>query len=301
MRGALIFILSIALFLTDFAAFAQERSHDDLLDEYEELCDRCLGLRSRLAAGEKVSRSEAQSLIDRFLAMNKVIKSQVKEMPVVKRQRFEAINRWFSSNGQRPQKDPPRIPDVMCQVASPILLEQCMDTVSLDLSRSIDRYKKLHAYALAQISAPYMAYGLMAAFRIDCLGGWYGYGGWIGYKNNFVQVETSYSCHSSGLLDNGRYMWTSGAERNMNMSLCAGPVFRVNKWADLYFGAGYGTRQFAWEDVEGDWALVSDWCYSGFAAELGMLFSWHMLSWSVSVSTVKFHTASLTCGIGVKF
>ena len=66
-------------------------------------------------------------------------------------------------------------------------------------------------------------------------------------------------------------------------------------------GAGYGFRKLAWEDVDGGWALVSDWSCSGFAAECGVIASWRRLAVSAGVSTISFRTASFTCGVGLRF
>ena len=69
----------------------------------------------------------------------------------------------------------------------------------------------------------------------------------------------------------------------------------------VYVGAGYGVREIDWEDVDGTWAVVSDWTYRGFAAESGLLFSYDRLALTAGISTINFKTASFTCGVGVKF
>ena len=82
-----IFCVAILLFVT-FLAAGQERSMDERLDIYEDLCGQCMKLKSKVAAGEQVSREEAQSLIDSFLGMNKGLKAQEPEMSEAQRRRF---------------------------------------------------------------------------------------------------------------------------------------------------------------------------------------------------------------------
>lgn len=80
-----------------------------------------------------------------------------------------------------------------------------------------------------------------------------------------------------------------------------GVLAGATKWLTVYAGAGYGFRKLAWEDVAGNWAAVSDWSRSGFAAECGLIVSWRRLAVSAGVSTISFRTASFTCGVGLRF
>ena len=62
----------------------------------------CMDLRTRVSAGEQVSRSEAQTFINRFLALNRDIKAREQEMNPSQRRRFASIGQWFST-GVNPQ------------------------------------------------------------------------------------------------------------------------------------------------------------------------------------------------------
>ena len=79
-----------------------------------------------------------------------------------------------------------------------------------------------------------------------------------------------------------------------------GVLAGATKWLTVYAGAGYGYRKLAWEDVDGGWALVSDWSRSGFAAECGVIASWRLIAVSAGISTISFRTASFTCGVGLR-
>lgn len=78
-------------------------------------------------------------------------------------------------------------------------------------------------------------------------------------------------------------------------------LVKTTCWLAFNAGIGYGCRKMAWEDVAGNWALVSDWSHSGMAAELGAVVSVRKLALSAGISTVAFRTAAFTCGVGVKF
>ena len=56
----------------------------------------------------------------------------------------------------------------------------------------------------------------------------------------------------------GGTFWASGEEKGSNMSVCGGVVYGFKPNVSTYVGAGYGSRRLAWEDVDGEWAEVSD-------------------------------------------
>ena len=143
---------------------------DERLDMYEDLCGPCMELKSKVAAGEQVSREEAQSLIDRFLNMNKALKSHESEMSAAQQRRFASIGEWFTT-GVRPEKS-----------------------------------KRGDVFLLASLSAPNMAYGLMAGYQHRR------WGGYLAFRSSFTSCKTSYSCTSDGNLGNGSQIWPSGNE-----------------------------------------------------------------------------------------
>ena len=56
---------------------AQDVSVRDVeLSRYEVLCEGCLDLNARIAAGEKISRKYAQDIIDSFISMNADLKER---------------------------------------------------------------------------------------------------------------------------------------------------------------------------------------------------------------------------------
>ena len=274
-----IFCVAILLFVT-FLAAGQERSMDERLDMYEDLCGQCMELKSKVAAGEQVSREEAQSLIDSFLNMNKALKSHEYEMSEAQQRRFASIGEWFTT-GVRPEA-----------VAGTVEVKEAVADIRPDVTGAS---KRGDVFLLASLSAPEMAYGLMAGYQH---GRW---GGYLAFRSSFTSCKTSYSCASDGSLGNGSQMWPSGNEKRSNLMVGGGVLAGATKWLTVYAGAGYGFRKLAWEDVAGDWAAVSDWSRSGVAAECGVIASWRRLAVSAGVSTISFRTASFTCGVGVRF
>ena len=274
-----IFCVAILLLVT-FLAAGQERSMDERLDMYEDLCGQCMELKSKVAAGEQVSREEAQSLIDSFLNMNKALKSHESEMSEAQQRRFASIGEWFTT-GVRPEA-----------VAGTVEGNEAVADIRPDVAEAS---KRGDVFLLASLAAPDMAYGLMAGYQH---GRW---GGYLAFRSSFTSCKTSYSCTSDGNLGNGSQIWPSGNEKRSNLMVSGGVLAGATKWLTVYAGAGYGFRKLAWEDVAGDWAAVSDWSRSGFAAECGVIASWRRLAVSAGVSTISFRTASFTCGVGLRF
>ena len=293
-----IFCVAILLLVTFFAA-GQERSIDERLDMYEDLCGQCMELKSKVAAGEQVSREEAQSLIDSFLNMNKALKSHESEMSAAQQRRFASIGEWFTT-GVRPEAVAGTVEgsEAVADSDSLAVTDSSRSIISTDADIRPDvtgASKRGDVFLLASLSAPDMAYGLMAGYQHKR------WGGYLAFRSSFTSCKTSYSCASDGSLGNGSQMWPSGNEKRSNLMVSGGVLAGATKWLTVYAGAGYGFRKLAWEDVDGNWASVSDWSRSGFAAECGLIVSWRRLAVSAGVSSISFRTASFTCGLGLRF
>ena len=178
MRRLVKYMLCSLLMLVAFSAAGQDRRIDEQLHMYEDLCEQCMDIKSRAKSGENVSRTQVESLIATFLALNKTLKSQENEMTAAQRHRFAQIGRWFST-GERPdtisplplvQAEPPCAPAVMLQSAC------CRIT---PVSDTVDRVAYMQGgkprgdiFILASIAAPDMAYGLMAGYQHRRWGGY---------------------------------------------------------------------------------------------------------------------------------
>ena len=149
-----IFCVAILLFVT-FLAAGQERSMDERLDMYEDLCGQCMDLKAKVAAGEQVSREEAQSLIDRFLNMNKELKAREIEMSEAQQRRFASIGEWFTT-GVRPEA-------VAVTDSSRSMIPTGAD-IRPDVTGAS---KRGNVFLLASLAAPDMTYGLKIG-RASC-------------------------------------------------------------------------------------------------------------------------------------
>ena len=289
--------MSVAILLVAISASAQDRDYNSLLDDYQVLCEKCLDLKIRMASGSKVSRVEAKELIGAFLAMNKEIKLLESSMTVVQRRRFDSIGKWFSTGQKVEEEDVllPCLPDIKSSAYYKYPPSAAIKSMGVDENKpSIYRAKDKFSL-LASVAAPDMAYGVMGVYRRNL------WGVWANVRTNFVSVIPSYSCTLDGYADFGAKIWPNGNSIKSNLSACAGALYTIKDWLAVYAGLGYGQRKLAWQDVNGEWALVSDWSVKGLAAETGFLFSLNMLVFTTGVSTINFQTATFTCGVGVSF
>lgn len=290
------YILTLLLiFALGLDSLAQERSLDGIsvrLAEYEALCQECLELKAKAAAGEHVSRNEAQCLLDKFVSVNKELKEVEQDMTVVQRRRFVAIGQWFST-GELPHEPQeavlPKAPTLADSLTGPPAAPLTIQHVS----SSPKVRNTLHL--LVDISMPDFSYGIMAGYKYEHIGGY------LRFRSNFHELPSvSYECKSDGSLPDSGKIWTSGASTISNLFVTAGVLVPVRPALSAYAGVGYGHRIYVWEDIDGSWALVSDRSHRGLAADAGLIFSWQRLAFHAGVTTISFKTVAFTCGIGVR-
>ena len=289
-----ILVLIFALVL-NFDSLAQDRAVDDMdarLAEYEALCRECLALKARVASGERLSRDEAEGLLSSFVAVNRSLKDCEDAMTVVQRQRFVAIGRWFSTG------EPPQMPDQavlqMSVVPSVTLVGPPAEPLTW---RPVQLCPKSRGqiYLLADLAMPQLSYGLMAGYQHKR------FGGYLRFNSNFHKLPaTSYECFSDGSLYSGGCFWASGESSLSTFAITGGLLVAANNYLTIYVGAGYGSSVYAWQDIDGAWARVTDISRKGMCADAGVIFSWHRLALSAGISTMSFRTAAFTCGIGVR-
>lgn len=82
------------------AASPQKDGFDRALDKYEAICDRCLGLRMRVEAGEKVEMSALKALLSELSSLRRTLSGASGKMSAAQAERFEAIrSRYISGMG----------------------------------------------------------------------------------------------------------------------------------------------------------------------------------------------------------
>lgn len=278
---------------------AQEvSSMDSELSRYEALCQACLELKSRIAAGEMVPRRQAESLIKDFVSMNARMKEDIHEMTAAQRKRFNAVGVWFAT-GEKPQvQSAPSLealstpPHPLIMTTAPKIDEICRIDHYHDIPGGQDYMRK---FILADVSLPDMSYGLMAGLQGRR------WGGYLRFRSAFVKAPaTSYECLSDMSLPRGGKIWTSGESVSSNLYVTFGALMQVVDWLSVYAGAGYGRRTLAWQDIDGNWARVSDWSRKGLTIDAGLLLSWRNLAFSAGLSTMTFKTCTFSLGIGVR-
>ena len=269
-----------------------------MLDRYEAMCSQCIELRQRAAAGADVTRADVTKMLDDFLSLNRVLKSFEGNMTVVQKKRFAAISRWFTVGGDLEDPTQELLPalSVISTESSLIVPKVEMGILMSAPSEQLDlKPSKSKYYLLLSMAVPNEAIGVKAGYQ-------YGrYGGYVSFRSNYVFGKTDYLCGADGEIVGGGKFWGTGEYRRKNLVACVGALIGVHDMFSVYAGAGYGMRDMDWQDVDGYWAKVSDWSYKGFAAEAGLMFSYKRLVIAAGISTVKFKTASFTCGVGVKF
>ena len=292
------YVSCVMLVLACRPAVGQDRRMDECLDGYESLCGQCLDMKSRALSGEMISREHARDLIGSSLDLNKELKAKEGGMTAGQRHRFNSISRWFT-DGTPPE---PVVEELPAVGRFPYTLVESGDSPDVpaslvrkpDAGQTTSGYRGT-AYVLASLSAPDMAYGVMAGYLHKKLGAY------AAFRSSYMFGKSSYRCDSNGLMDTGGYIWPSGKERRNTLHAAAGVLVGATRWLSLYAGAGYGARTLAWEDVDGEWAEVSDWSLAGAAVECGVILSWRKLTFSAGVSSISFKTASFTCGVGIRF
>lgn len=279
---------------------AQE-SLDSELERYEQMCQVCLELKARMARGEQISREEAKATIDFFVTTNRRLKSKEAEMTAMQRQRFRDVGEWFAT-GVRPPKPfgAESLPALDCRLPSRLPVNEFAEILIPQQERGVSPSVRLWKYRtdfilLAEMSVPDLSYGLRAGVKGVT------FGGYLAFRSNFVNASYDYACHSDGTIENGSVFWPGGAERTASFTASAGFLAQAASWLTFYAGAGYGSRQLLWQDIDGEWAQVSDWSVKGLEAETGAIFRWNRMAFSAGVSTVRFRTCSATVGIGLYF
>lgn len=299
----------ICLTLATFGLKGQTKpDFDAALNQYELMCGDCIGLRSKVNAGEKVSRQQAKDMLDAFVAMNGDIKAAESSMNIIQKSRFEAINRWFTS-GERPAMlDHRHLANVAWTL--PAAKAEVMDAAALTwpcsgipvIQTEPNRHRPRFT-VLASASFPDASFGVMAGIQAYSkkkdIPAW---GGYINFKSNFIfPQEPTYLCSGNGMLENGGSFWPGGQSQKSTLKVTGGLLVGLGRWLSIYGGAGYGYSRLLWEDVDGEWALVQDCSPAGFASEAGLLFSWRHMTLGAGVSTICFRTASLDLSIGLSF
>lgn len=119
---------------------------------------------------------------------------------------------------------------------------------------------------------------------------------------NFVSPSAEWECRDDGsLLGEGETPYYRDTKRTAYYSVLAGGLHRLGSGFHLYEGVGYGSRQLIWETTEGVKVKNVDASYKGVAAEVGILYGWKRVLFSVGATTLKGKVWGASVGIGTSF
>ena len=295
-------ITYLVLLLMTVTLRAQDVSVRDVeLSRYEVLCEGCLDLKARIAAGEKISRKYAQDIIDSFISMNADLKERQEYMTASQLRRFNAVGVWFTT-GEKPDLNESELSRFTALNMSTCAVSLCEPITMLDkMETSVKKFRRwdyLNKCILTDYSTYDQAFG--------CMLGLHGprYGGYVRarFRHAISGVPgDSYQCLSDGSLPDGMgKFWGTGKSEIYTCSYAAGTLVPATKWLTFYAGAGYAETYTVWQDIDHEWALVADRSVRGFVADLGIVCSYGRIAVSAGASTTRFRAYSFTCGVGVR-
>ena len=263
----------LALLLLSFApASAQERVWNAALDWYENVCGRCADWMDKIERGESVPKDSLQHMLGELTAVRQNLQGVWGEMSPGQRLRFEVIRDRFASG--RWNKGPrAHLP------ALPVMPDRSSRAVKMGVT-PLPGYKEYLA-ATHRIVRPRIRPGILAGlaagvypdFSAGVLCG-VALGNWAFFakaRGNVNRSKAEYDCLSDGTIEGGGYFWSGDAKESGRLQMTVDVAYKVVKPLSLYAGAGYGSRTLCWKDWNGAWARVTDRCFSGFAADAGIL------------------------------
>ena len=91
------------------ALYAQDRRWDVALDQYQQICNECIDLRARSAAGESIPVASVAQLLSKLSSLRSTIQDARGQMTPAQRLRFESIRMRYEEvfGSVRPGPLPP--------------------------------------------------------------------------------------------------------------------------------------------------------------------------------------------------
>jgi len=313
---------SILLSVVCIALHAQDRRWDAALDQYQQICDECIDIRARSAAGERIHASSVAQLLTKLSSLRGTLQDAKGSMSPAQRLRFESIRMRYEEvfGGSRKVS----LPDVAAPAGLPLLLEapraqvtpysplpSAPDTLANPASAgpaspttAAPASPSAAATAVTHTSpsfgfilyagVPELYYGAMATLQGER------FGGFVKGTLSIPYTQGGYDCLSDGTTAGG-YIWTSGTECISRWSVTAGATFSPWRFMTLYAGGGYGSRSILWQDVSGNWATVTDLSATGFTADGGIIFNIGPVSILAGASSIGLTNVTAEFGLGIRF
>ena len=266
------YLILILLAWSSAAATAQERVWNAALDWYESVCGKCADWMDRIERGESVPKDSLQLMLGELTAVRQNLQGVWGEMTPGQRLRFEVIRDRFATGRwhKGPRAHLPTLPvlDISGPQAHKIGIAPLPGFKQYLTSTHTRVRPRLRPGLLAGIAAgvyPEFSGGVLFGITL---------GNWAFFAKGRGDVDRSkaeYDCLSDGTIVGGGYFWSGDEKESGRLQMTVNVAYRVFKPVSLYAGAGYGRRSLCWKDWNGAWARVTDRCFSGFAADAGIL------------------------------
>lgn len=285
------------------AAMPQGDNYDRALDKYAAICDRCVGLRAKVEAGESVRTESLKSLLTELSSLRKTLSNASGKMSAAQVERFEAIKAKYLQGMkafEKPAEESERtllkpLPRLAAVPSAIVVPSDAEITLRQRFSSKESLSKPFRLAVLADAGMfPTPSYGAMVVAT------WKGIGAYATYRSDFRKNEYSYVCTSAGDTEYGR-IWATGESRVSRSVATAGFAMFTSRRFGFRAGAGMTSYTSCWEDVSGQWAKVKGKSYKSPAADAGIFLTFSRLIISAGVVSDFSGHADLQFGVGVRF
>jgi len=263
--------------------------YDSALDRYEAICNRITRLRTAQKAGKQVPEAEVKRLAYQVSNLRKTLSEADGYMSDDQRVRFVVIRDRFVLGN---------------------VLERVQEHYFPVFVKGADLPSDLADWDAVPVPEPsplrvHVSVMPLAAYVFTPVPGFM-FGGQVGVElgrmglyfkgfSDFLSAAYSYVADDS--------FWPNGVEHKSGCCVVGGLSYRIVGPLGVYAGAGYASRVFIREDMDGVRALVSESSCKGVAVDLGLSLS--MEKWPVSfiagASFIPGKMVAVSVGAGLYF
>lgn len=181
---------------------------------------------------------------------------------------------------------------------------QALQYYDLEIREIIDQRDKARTLVMPELGiGRIMNYGVMLAFVKKI-------GPYFKFTYNFNSVSDVGKCTDKGnIAGTEKYPYLTGRSDYSRLAATAGVVVRA--WQGNidnttqavygYSGLGYGSANQYWQTTDGKWLLNDDHSHRGIAFDLGAIYRYKALAFSLGVQTTSFKYIEVNLGAGVMF
>lgn len=282
----------LSILFVDIPAHAQSSSWDSSLDSFEAICHKCIDLKRRISAGERVPSDSLSAVLNQVGILRERLQAVSGDMNSVQKRRLQCIKDMYRNGEAFSTVSWIELPDASCLPIS--LTPAYVAPFSPEpIIYEAPRRTGISPFVVAGVLPDFYA-GLGVRYRP-------GYGPWGAYvkgASNFIFRQARYTCLSDGTVDDGSALWVSGRKSISFLSVTAGVHYSFTPQWGGFAGAGWAFRKLYWEDSFSNWVEVSDRSYTGVALEAGVSFKpFENIGFLGGVTAIPFGFASVFFGL----